>query len=100
MKNILFSLFLGLAVFSLTGCGSNTSEPMQLRERTGTNNSGLTIPERTLSQDCYCGSNIYNCDDFSTHAEAQRLFECCGGVRNDIHRLDRDGDGVACETLP
>jgi hypothetical protein len=40
MKKIIFSLLLGLAVFSLTGCGSSTSEPL----RTG-NNAGLTIPE-------------------------------------------------------
>ena len=100
MKKIIFSLLLGLTMFSLTGCGSSISEPLQLRERTGTTNSGLTIPERTPSQDCYCGSNTYNCDDFSTHEEAQELFDCCGGVRNDIHQLDRDGDGVACETLP
>ena len=47
-----------------------------------------------------CSSNSYNCDDFSTHSEAQRVFETCGGINNDIHRLDRDKDGVACETLP
>ena len=27
-------------------------------------------------------------------------FEFCGGVDNDIHRLDADGNGIACETLP
>ena len=49
---------------------------------------------------CDCSSNIYNCDDFSTHAEAQTCFEFCGGVSNDIHRLDGDSDGDACESLP
>lgn len=47
-----------------------------------------------------CSSNIYNCSDFSTHAEAQKIFEACGGLGNDIHGLDRDKDGVACENLP
>ncbi len=47
-----------------------------------------------------CSYNAYNCSDFSTHAEAQRVYECCGGVSNDVHRLDGDKDGVACETLP
>jgi len=28
------------------------------------------------------------------------LFESCGGVSNDVHRLDRDNDGLACENLP
>ena len=47
-----------------------------------------------------CSSNTYNCDDFKTYADAQRVFELCGGVDNDVHLLDRDGDGKACETLP
>lgn len=47
-----------------------------------------------------CSENIYNCSDFSTHNEAQATYEYCGGVANDIHRLDRDKDGKACETLP
>ena len=47
-----------------------------------------------------CSYNAYNCDDFSTHAEAQRVYEYCGGVSNDVHQLDRDKDGSACETLP
>jgi len=47
-----------------------------------------------------CSSNKYNCGDFSTHAEAQVTYEYCGGPNSDVHRLDRDGDGVACESLP
>ncbi len=41
----------------------------------------------------------YNCDDFSTHEEAQEMFELNGGVDSDIYRLDGDKDGVACEGL-
>jgi hypothetical protein len=40
----------------------------------------------------------YDCGDFSTHAEAQRFFESEGP--GDPHRLDRDNDGLVCETLP
>jgi len=50
--------------------------------------------------DIICDYNAYNCGDFSSHAEAQAVFEKCGGVENDVHQLDRDKDGVACETLP
>ena len=57
-------------------------------------------PEEEEQEVCDCSSNIYNCPDFSTHAEAQECFEFCGGVSNDIHRLDGDNDGVACESLP
>ena len=38
-----------------------------------------------------------DCSDFSTQAEAQAFFERAGP--GDPHRLDRDNDGVACETL-
>ena len=51
------------------------------------------------TSECSCLSDIYNCGDFTTHAAAQSLFECCG-VDNDVHRLDADKDGNACESLP
>lgn len=58
-------------------------------------------PEPPVSTgDIICSYNAYNCPDFSTHAEAQRAYEACGGISNDIHRLDRDKDGLACESLP
>ncbi len=47
-----------------------------------------------------CSANKYNCTDFSTHKEAQIVYEQCGGPSNDVHGLDRDLDGDACETLP
>ena len=46
-----------------------------------------------------CSSNYYNCADFNTQSEAQAVFEYCGGIGNDIHWLDGDDDGVACESL-
>ena len=45
-------------------------------------------------------NNIYDCADFDTRAEAQSVFERDGGSSIDVHHLDRDGDGIACETLP
>lgn len=39
----------------------------------------------------------YNCDDFKTQEEAQRVYEQCG---TDVSRLDGDKDGVVCEALP
>ena len=47
-----------------------------------------------------CFSNFYNCTDFKIQSEAQAVFDACGGSSNDIHKLDFDGDGVACESLP
>lgn len=40
-----------------------------------------------------------NCSDFGSQAEAQRFFESGGGPAADPHRLDRDRDGIACESL-
>ena len=39
----------------------------------------------------------YNCGDFDTQEQAQYVLEDESG---DPHGLDRDGDGVACESLP
>ena len=41
-----------------------------------------------------------DCSDFRTQAEAQAFFEAAGGPEKDPHRLDSDGDGIACESLP
>ncbi|MCA9392274.1 thermonuclease family protein [candidate division WWE3 bacterium] len=49
---------------------------------------------------CECSANSYNCSDFSTQQEAQSCFDYCGGVANDVHVLDTNGDGTACEGLP
>jgi len=55
------------------------------------------IPEGDLGN--VCNVDTYNCDDFSTQGAAQALFDECGGANNDIHGLDSDGNGVACESL-
>lgn len=50
---------------------------------------------------CKCTGNIYNCDDFTTEAQAQACYNYCISLgKGDIHRLDRDNDGRACESLP
>ncbi len=57
--------------------------------------------EVIIITDCDCSGNIYNCSNFSTHAEAQAVHDCCIlKVGSDVHNLDTDGDGVACESLP
>ena len=42
----------------------------------------------------------YNCDDFTTQAEAQTFFNNAGGTSGDTNRLDGDKDGEPCESLP
>jgi hypothetical protein len=50
---------------------------------------------------CDCSGDLYNCGDFSTHRAAQACFNYCREQgRGDIHRLDSDNNGSACESLP
>lgn len=44
-------------------------------------------------------SGDVNCADFNSQTEAQKFFEKEGGPENDPHNLDRDGDGIVCESL-
>lgn len=41
-----------------------------------------------------------DCRDFATWREAQEFFIAAGGPARDPHRLDRDRNGIACESLP
>jgi hypothetical protein len=39
--------------------------------------------------------------DFSTQAEAQAVHDACfAQVGFEVHNLDQDNDGIACESLP
>ena len=51
---------------------------------------------------CPCSGDTLNCtEDFSTQAQAQACFiYCVAQGAGDIHRLDGNNDGVACESLP
>jgi hypothetical protein len=49
---------------------------------------------------CACSEDYYDCPDFENQAAAQECYEYCmeqEGVVFDIHGLDTDGDGVACD---
>ncbi len=78
---------------------NTTTQDISTTERPQTTaNNTILIP---ASSNYICSYNAYNCPrDFSTHREAQAVYEACGGVNNDIHRLDTDKDGLACESLP
>lgn len=41
-----------------------------------------------------------NCGDFETWQQAQDFYLAAGGPGSDRHRLDNDGDGIACESRP
>lgn len=50
---------------------------------------------------CNCGGSDLDCSDFSSHASAQACFNYCVSLNyGDTFGLDRDGNGLACESLP
>jgi hypothetical protein len=48
-----------------------------------------------------CDEDKYNCGDFDTQEQAQGMYDICLSFeKGDVHRLDNDGDGEVCESLP
>jgi hypothetical protein len=78
---MIIKLIIAILLFSLLfGCTRNYVEKSpSLEFQTKTNE---------------CSYNTYNCSDFKTQKEAQKIFDICS---IDIHDLDRDNDGLACE---
>ena len=79
---------------------------VELAARGETTNGTYYLGRRTASafrkslyarQASASNSDLKNCSDFSTSAQAQRFFLQSGGPISDDHNLDGDGDGLACE---
>lgn len=50
---------------------------------------------------CSCAGDTLNCSNFQTQASAQACFNhCISQGAGDIHKLDQNNDGNACESLP
>lgn len=62
------------------------------------NNRGLWNVCREKESSTLSSGSDKDCKDFKTHAEAQAFYQSQGP--GDPHRLDSDGDGLACESLP
>ncbi len=87
MRKIILSIFAILVLISL-GTISASAKTKTIKK---------TLPVQKSS--IICSYDAYNCSDFKTRAEAMKVFSKCGGVKKDIHRLDADKDGIACENL-
>ena len=59
----------------------------------------IGIWKKLTTSQFICTMNTYNCNDFTNQSEAQRVFDYCGGTSNDIHKLDRNKDGIVCESM-
>lgn len=97
---------IGIAVVLLAALGmeaSNTDIDL------GKLISGESVQDSMIKRDvsgnpifgATCEENVYNCGDFKTQGEAQEVYDTCHTSENiDRHGLDKDGDGVACQSLP
>lgn len=93
IKKITKILSISLTAILLIGAGGCSSDSTS-------NKSNFTRDDDPKTERSYSTSGDYDCSDFSTQEEAQEFFESEGGPGDDYHNLDRDGDGVVCETLP
>lgn len=84
-----------------TGTAKPTSYPTPMRTFTPRPTPTMT-PTATRPPIVFeCSFNAYSCSSFSTQREAQAAFEYCRALgAGDIHNLDGDNDGLACEDLP
>lgn len=95
---------LGLMALLLVGVGlevADTDVDLGKLVETGSVSESLVTKTDSgtwLINECGKRDN-FNCDNFAYQEEAQTLFEECGGLENDVHRLDGDKDGVVCEGL-
>jgi hypothetical protein len=78
-----------------------TPTPTETLVATATQTATATATATTVAGPCPCDADTLNCGDFSTQAEAQACFDHCMAITGrDVHRLDQNNDGVACESLP
>tara|TARA_Y100000310_G_scaffold147939_2_gene147208 strand:- start:8244 stop:8519 length:276 start_codon:yes stop_codon:yes gene_type:complete len=62
--------------------------------------TGTPINPNTEETICNCQEDSYNCSDFSDQIDAQSCYDSClEQTGTDIHQLDKDGEGLACESL-
>jgi hypothetical protein len=82
--------------YTVTRTPSPTSTATATATRTAT-----ATPTTPVAGPCSCSANLYNCTDFNTQNQAQACFNfCVSQGQGDIHGLDSDNDGEACESLP
>jgi hypothetical protein len=97
---------LGIGIVLLTALGMEVSNTdLDLGKLMG----GESVQDSLIKRDssgnpifgATCEENVYNCGDFDTQREAQEVYDTCHTSENpDRHGLDRDSDGVACQSLP
>lgn len=83
-----------------TATPTRTATPTKTPKPTNTPRPTAT-PTQGAPGDCtICSHDAYNCSDFQEQEEAQSCFDyCMEQVGYDVHNLDGNGNGIACESL-
>jgi len=96
---IIIILLIILVVFGFGFFGGKQAQKAGSSCNFGLGKTFCWIWQKTTLETQYdCSSDLYNCGDFDTQAEAQEVYDYCGD--DDVHNLDNDGDGEVCESLP
>ena len=103
-KTRLFMIGIGVVLLVALGLeASNTDVDLGRLVETG------SLSESMIKRDengkalygATCEENVYNCSNFKTQPEAQEVYDTCTSAENrDRHGLDKDGNGLACQSLP
>lgn len=103
-KTRLFMIGIGVVLLVALGLeASNTDVDLGRLVETG------SLSESMIKRDengkalygATCEENVYNCSNFKTQPEAQEVYDTCTSVENrDRHGLDKDGNSLACQSLP
>lgn len=89
----------GFGLWSEHTCGGNR-ESVDESDTIFNESDDISDEPSNNSIHCFCSENLYDCSDFEFQSTAQECFELCGGADNDVHRLDGNGDGLVCTSLP
>lgn len=94
-RYVRFSVYFTLAM-GLMQCGF-VEENQAYKESTPTTTTTTKTSDVSSKNNLpECVERDCNCSDFRNHAEAQAVLKA---FPNDPHNLDRNNDGVACESL-
>ena len=85
--------------YSVNTAKSSGTTSIPMASSTQYQTTTQTVSASGVAVVCDCSSNRYNCPDFSTQAAAQVCYNyCIAQGKGDIHKLDADKNGKACES--
>ena len=85
---------------TMTATKTRTATPTKTATPTATK-TATPSPTKTVASYtvCSCSGDVYNCADFDDWRSAQDCYDYCKSLGGeDVHKLDRNDDGCACES--